>query len=146
MGPAIEADAQGVGLQHPIHAIGGRLQPVIAIVVGDALPTAGSVVHQIGRIGEDEIHAVGGQCVHQCHAIAMKDGAARRARWRASACYKRGHCWPPALADLSVMARMTMRPARGMAAQVIEKPKPSLLGHAAPISRQLDDAPLLVTT
>ena len=89
--PAIEADAEGIGFQDAKHAVRGGLQPFVAIVVGNALAVARAVVHQIGRIGEDEIHAVIGDVFHQHHAIAMKDCVTRRAGGRAADVRVKGH-------------------------------------------------------
>ena len=72
--PAVEADAEGFVFQDAVHFREGRLEPAVVVVVGNAAAGAVAVVHEIGRIGQDEIDALGGESAHEADAIAEHDG------------------------------------------------------------------------
>ena len=72
--PAVEADAEAFVFQDAIHFCKGRLEPAIIVVVGDTAAGAVAIVHEIRRIGQNEIDAVGWESTHEADAIAQQDG------------------------------------------------------------------------
>jgi hypothetical protein len=59
--PSIERDAKGVIAQDAVKLLEGGGQPAIFLVIGDAAARPVLVVHQIRRVGENEIHGPIGQ-------------------------------------------------------------------------------------
>jgi hypothetical protein len=72
--PAVEADAKSAVLQDAVHFGESWLQPASVAVARDAAARAVAVVHEIGRIGQDKIDALGWQSAHKLNAIAEHDG------------------------------------------------------------------------
>src|ERR1700693_5810667 len=73
-GPAVKADAKAVPAQHSVSLRKGGFEPGITGVVENGAAVPRAVVHQVRRVGEDEIHARGGHLFHQVDTIALGDG------------------------------------------------------------------------
>jgi hypothetical protein len=69
--PAIEHNGHAIHLEYPVRFTHRGLEPVGVDVVLDAATAAVSVIHQIRRIGEDEIDAVCRHLAHDLDAIAL---------------------------------------------------------------------------
>src|SRR5207253_9060026 len=68
--PAVKADAEAVGFQHPVDLLKGRLKPIAAVVVGNSSSLPIAVPHQVRRIGENEIDAARWQLRQDADTIA----------------------------------------------------------------------------
>src|SRR5579872_53567 len=53
--PAVKRNTQAIGPEHTVHLPECRLQPSIIVVVRDPSAGAVAVIHEVRRIGEDEI-------------------------------------------------------------------------------------------
>jgi len=71
--PAVEHDGYTVHLEHPVRFPHRGSEPVGVRIVLDRAAIAVAVVHQVRRVGEDEVDAVGRHLVHRLDAVAMKD-------------------------------------------------------------------------
>src|SRR5271170_1107347 len=80
--PAVEADAEAIGLQQPVDVPECRIEPFSGAIVADGLAVARTIIAEIGRIGQDEIDGARWQAAHDVGAVAVKDGV-------------RGHRTPP---------------------------------------------------
>src|SRR6201747_1195273 len=72
-GPAMKHDGNPVLFEDTIHLPHRRLEPVGVRIILDGASGAVAVVHQIGRIGEDKVHASLGHRTHRFYAVAVKD-------------------------------------------------------------------------
>jgi DNA methylase len=71
--PAVEANAESIGLQKPVDLLESRIEPLAAvIVVPDGPAVARMVVAQIRRIGQPEIDGGGRQAAHDGDAVALQ--------------------------------------------------------------------------
>lgn len=87
--PAIEADGEGVVFQRAVHLAEGCLQLGAVVVVEQRAVVAALVGGHVGRIGEDEIHAAGGERRQHIEAVAVDDGVAGSVHGRYSPMRKR---------------------------------------------------------
>src|SRR5579871_502174 len=74
--PSIEAHAKAVGTEYPVHLCKCRLQPGVVIIVGYSATIARLVAGDIGRVGQDEIHAGGGKQRKRVQTIGVENGIA----------------------------------------------------------------------
>ena len=72
MVPAVKANRKTAVAQDAIHLVKGGLHPVASGVACDAAPRAVTVIHQIRRISDNQIYAVGCNGLHERDAIPVK--------------------------------------------------------------------------
>src|ERR1700733_8186423 len=68
--PAVEADAEGLVFQDAVHFSESGFEPEIIVIVPDVATGTVAIVHEIGRVGQDEINAPGRKSGHEPDAIA----------------------------------------------------------------------------
>src|SRR5260370_27513273 len=71
--PSVEHDCDAVLLEYAVRFLHRGLEPALIDIVLNRPSTAVTVVHEIGRISEDEIYAIRGHLTHHFDAVAMKD-------------------------------------------------------------------------
>jgi hypothetical protein len=71
--PGVEHDGYAVHLEYPVRFPHRGLQPVGLRIVLDGASIAVAVIHQIRRVGEDEVCAVRRHLAHHLDAVAVKD-------------------------------------------------------------------------
>ena len=64
--PSVEAHAEAVTRKNAVHLCESGFKPCVVIVVRHGAPVARLVAGDIGRVGEDEIDAVGGEVSAGC--------------------------------------------------------------------------------
>ena len=74
MGPAIETEAETVGLKHAIHLGIGGCEPCRIVVARHDAPVSRLVAHEIRRVGQDEIDASVLQHRQSLEAVGIDDG------------------------------------------------------------------------
>jgi hypothetical protein len=57
--PTVEADAEAALLEDATHFVKGGFEPPVVVVIGDGTSTGISISGDVGRIGEDEVDALG---------------------------------------------------------------------------------------
>ena len=60
-------------LQDPVHLVERGAKPCGVVVIAHCPPVSAPVVHKIGRVGEDEIHAPARHRPHEGNAVAVVD-------------------------------------------------------------------------
>src|ERR1700744_1468664 len=71
--PSVEHNGHAILLQYPIRFCHCGLEPDLIDIVLNHASTAVAIVHQIRRIGEDEIDGVSRHLLHDIDAVAVKD-------------------------------------------------------------------------
>jgi hypothetical protein len=64
--PEVEADAERGGFQKPVHLCEGWFEP---------LRVVGAIARDVGRVGDDQVHAAELHRVRDFDAVALQDGA-----------------------------------------------------------------------
>lgn len=81
--PAVEERAKAVAFQHAVKLGEGRFDP-LEIVAVDRSAAAGRVAVDVGRVGQNEVHAFEFDAAHDVDAVAVEDdvvvGGGRGAR------------------------------------------------------------------
>jgi len=85
-GPTVEHDGHAILFKHPICFRHRRLEPVCIFIVLNGASIAVAIVHQIRRIGEDEIDTCLWHLTHDFDAISMRDGVDELARLNGLEC------------------------------------------------------------
>jgi hypothetical protein len=90
--PAIEADAKSVVFEHSVHLPIRRHQPLAVVIVHHGTPAPVAVVHEVGRVRQDQIHASAGKAAHHVDAVASDHALALliRRHWKVLSRLKTG--------------------------------------------------------
>lgn len=72
--PAVKADAECSVFEKAEHLGESGREPCVVVVVDDAAAVARAIVHEIRRIGENEVDAFGLEAAHQRDAVAVQNG------------------------------------------------------------------------
>src|SRR5262245_15016324 len=72
--PAVERYGKGVGFKQSIQFGERGFEPHVCVIVRHWESFSRFEVHEIRRIGQHEVHAVGGKFLQQFNAIAIVDG------------------------------------------------------------------------
>src|SRR5687767_3992691 len=71
--PAVKGGAQGIWFQNPIELPKCREEPIIGIVSDASAAVAWNIIHEIRRIGENEVDALRRHRSHFGNAVGMND-------------------------------------------------------------------------
>lgn len=71
--PGIEREGEPAISQNPVHLVERGPKPCGVVVVAHRAPVPALVIHEVRRVGEDEIHAPARHRPHEGNAVALKD-------------------------------------------------------------------------